>query len=93
MKSRSREVDSRQIASVEAWADPCPNPVRRGESIAEIPPNPECKSPWKLNLGLPDLRLDAFHLTLEVRRLFNPHRPRPGSVQRILSAMLRHGFH
>jgi hypothetical protein len=60
MKSQLREAGSRQIAFVEAWANPCPELVPLRESTTEVPPNPDYKSPWKIILGQSGLRLNAF---------------------------------
>jgi integrase len=71
-------------------------PVHSGFSeakpSAKIPPNPDYKSSWTIIHRLFGLLLNASNPALEIGSLFNPHSARSGSVQRILSAMLRHSL-
>ena len=53
-------------------------PTNRGDSLAD--------AVWTAFPG-------RFTARLEDKKQFNPHRSRSGSVQRILSAMLRQGSH
>ena len=90
MKSQSHGADSPLTAFVEASADLRLQPVLRGASVTTGPVRPGLEI-GKTIRGVSGLRLNPFTPALEARRLFNPHRARSGSVQRILSAMLRHG--
>ena len=58
----------------------------------EILPNPYYASRRQMIGRRFDPRTPAFNPTTNARKRFNTHRARSGSVQRILSAMLRHRF-
>jgi len=98
MISRLREADCPQTAFVEARGDLCPWRVFLcdgffcAKTSPPIPPNRKYTSQWKAVGGLFRVlgpRIDVSAPPTEAGKQFNTHRLRYGSVQRILSAMLR----
>src|ERR1043166_4063520 len=57
------------------------------------PPNPNCTSVPCVIGSVPGVQRNVPTLPLTDRKRFNTHSARSGSVQRILSAMLRQGSH